>query len=530
MIKISNIKIPADGSERDIVSAAEHIAGVKHGDIKLEKILKYSVDSRKKPNVYKIYTAVFSAQNESAILKRSGGRITEYIEKRYAFPCRGLKSDVRPLIVGLGPAGIMAAMMLCEAGLKPIVIERGYDADRRTADVERFWSGGNLDESSNVLFGEGGAGLFSDGKLTTGVNDERIKYVFERFCQFGAPKDILYLSKPHIGTDILKDMIKNIRSHLISLGCEIRFGHTLTGLIHDGDKITAAEIRADGRTYTVKTGAVVLAVGNSARGTFEMLHDIGVKMEPKNFAVGVRIEHLQSKIDAAQYGQAATLGTLPASDYKLAVHLEGGRSVFTFCVCPGGYVVASASEKGGVVTNGMSEYKRDNTNINGGLLVSISTDDYNDELFGGIALQRKLEKSAYLAGGENYRAPAQLVGDFLNKTPSAALGDVIPSYRPGVRLCNLWDVLPEYICSALAEAIVQMDKKIAGFADKHAVLTAVETRSSSPVRIIRDENGHSSIRGLFPCGEGAGYAGGITTASVDGIKTAEKLCQYLSNC
>ncbi len=526
MIKISNIKIPAEISSDRLTSYAASALGLRENDLTLVKILKLSVDSRKKPNVKRVYTAVFKCENEGKLVKRYPKTVSFYTEKKYKFPYSGPAAQNRPVVVGFGPGGIMASLMLTRAGISPIVIERGYDIDTRTSDVASFWSGGELKENSNVQFGEGGAGLFSDGKLTTGINDDRIGYVLSEFVSFGAPEDILYLSKPHIGTDRLKITVKNIRQYLISKGCDIRFGAALTGINTSGGKIVSATVSDSSGTYDIKTDALILALGNSARDTFKMLFDSGLDMEKKPFAIGVRIEHLQKDIDLAQYGDAATLGTLPASDYKLAVHLDSGRSVFTFCVCPGGYVVAAASEKGGVVTNGMSEYMRDNININGGLLVSVTPEDF-EGLFGGIEFQESLEKSAFISGGKNYFAPAQKIGDFLNKTPTVSFGKVKPSYTPGVMPCNLWDVLPDFICQAIAEAIPQMEKKIHGFSDPEGVLTAVETRSSCPIRIIRGQDGMASISGIFPCGEGAGYAGGITSASVDGIKAAEQVCKYL---
>lgn len=529
MLKISNIKIPARYGSDKITYFASKMTGLPESLLKLNKILKLSIDSRRKPEVYKIYSAAFECKNEGAVLARKIKNVSLYSEQQYQFPYSEIKSDLRPVIVGFGPAGIMAALVLTEAGFKPIVIERGYDADSRTKDVETFFSTGILNTSSNVQYGEGGAGMFSDGKLTTGINDKRISFVFSQFVRFGAPEDILYLAKPHIGTDKLKEMIKNIRNYLISLGCDIRFGHKLIGFNCSKGAVKSVAVESEGSTYNIDTDAVILAIGNSARDTFRLVEKSGIKMEPKSFAVGVRIEHLQKDIDVAQYGEAATLGTLPASDYKLAVHLEDGRGVFTFCVCPGGYVVAAASENGGVVTNGMSYYARNNENINGGLLVSVTPEDFKNELFGGMEFQRDLEHRAFLAGGSDYSAPAQLVGDFLNKVPTKNVGTVIPSYKPKITFCNLWDVLPEFICTSLAKAITEMDNKIKGFSNENAVLTAVETRSSSPVRILRDSDGMSSLKGIFPCGEGAGYAGGITSASVDGIKSAELLCSYLTN-
>jgi uncharacterized FAD-dependent dehydrogenase len=383
------------------------------------------------------------------------------------------------------------------------------------------------------MWREGGAGTFSDGKLTTGVHDMHIPYVLQRMVAFGAPEDILYLAKPHIGTDRLRGVVVNMRRELLRLGCDIRFGHKLDGLRFENSRLKAADVLTDDGSYTFETDSLILAPGNSARDTFEMLARSGVKLSAKSFSVGVRIEHRQADIDLSQYGRAATLGTLPAADYKLAVHLKNGRSVYTFCVCPGGSVIAASSEAGHAVTNGMSAYARSGKNINGGLLVSVTPADYpksfdntsNDlAALSGIAFQRVLEKSAFVHGGGNYAAPAQLVGDFLKKHPSKKPASVSPSYLPGVRWCNLWDVLPSFVCEAIAEALPQMEKSIRGFSSPDAVLTAVETRSSSPVRIDREAYEAAGLKGLFPCGEGAGYAGGIMSAAIDGIRAAEALC------
>ncbi len=522
MIKVSGIRIPAADKAADVKKYAAKVMGVKPDDIAAYKILKKSVDSRKKPDVYFIYTV--AAKLRRGVRPR--GRFEAYEQQKYVPVTGAVPPENRPVVVGMGPAGLFAALTLAEGGVPCTVIERGQPVEQRDRDVDRFWSSGELDTESNVQFGEGGAGTFSDGKLTTGTNDSRIGYVLDRFTEFGATEDITYLAKPHIGTDRLKTVVKSIRERLIALGCDIRFGSRFVGFSTDKNGVNSIQIHDKRGDYELKTNHLVLALGNGARDTFRMLYDHGVRMEPKSFAVGVRIEHLQRDIDMTQYGEAATLGTLPVSSYKLAVHLDNGRGVFTFCVCPGGSVVAASSETGGVVTNGMSEYARDGENINGGLLVSVTPEDFQG-VFGGMEFQRELEESAYRHGGETYGAPAQLVRDFMLKRPSRDHGKVAPTYRPAVRYCNLWDVLPEFICEAIREALPLMDRKIRGFADGDAVLTAVETRSSSPVRIVRDENYASNIPGIFPCGEGAGYAGGITTSAVDGIKCAEKILKLL---
>jgi uncharacterized FAD-dependent dehydrogenase len=528
MIRISNMRVPVfvdqDGLKEYIASAL----GAEAGEIGAFSILKRSVDARRKSDVHFVYTVTLETPDEDAILKSNPGIAEKHtIPVSYEFPFRQLLVGAPPVIVGLGPAGLFAGLCLAEAGLKPVIIERGQPVEEREADVEHFWKTGVLDERSNVQFGEGGAGTFSDGKLTTGIGDMRIPYVLRRFVGFGAPEDILYLAKPHIGTDRLRHVVAAMRRHLIELGCDVRFRHRLSGLHFENGMLKAMEVDSGSGHFELPAEHLILAPGNSARDTFEMLSQAGVKLSAKNFSVGVRIEHLQKDIDLAQYGQAATLGTLPASDYKLAVHLDGGRSVYTFCVCPGGAVIASSSESGGVVTNGMSDYARDGLNSNGGLLVSVTPGDWDGSALGGIGFQRSLEQTAFTHGGSDYCAPAQRVGDFMKKIASTSAGAVVPTYRPGVRWCNLWDVLPDTICAALAEALPVMERSIRGFSNPDAVLTAVETRSSSPVRIDRTGFQADGFRGLYPCGEGAGYAGGIMSAAVDGIRAAEALCEAI---
>ena len=432
----------------------------------------------------------------------------------------------RPVIVGFGPAGMFAALVLSMAGLRPLVLERGQDAKARHAAVLEFWKTGTLNPECNVQFGEGGAGTFSDGKLNTGVKNERIGWILEQFAGAGASADILYDAKPHIGTDELVTVVQNLRETIIHYGGEVRFGVKVTGLMTEDGRVTGVRAAQGGEEAVIPASCVLLAIGHSARDTFEALHAQGVPMEPKPFSMGVRIEHPQRLVNESQYGPFADAPGLGAVDYKLNVRLSDGSSAYTFCMCPGGYVVAAASEEGGVVTNGMSDHARDGENANAALLVTLNPADFPDRSpLGGMYWQRQLEQTAFRAGGSNYRAPAQLVGDFLAKRPSQTLGAVQPTYRPGVTLCELHTVLPERITSVLEQALPELDRKLHGFAAPDAVLTAPETRSSSPVRILRGETRQSQLRGLYPCGEGAGYAGGITSAALDGILTAEAVIE-----
>lgn len=527
MIKISNLHMPINYTEETLYKKSAKQLQCKVQDINNMKVLKKSLDSRRKSDIHYSVTVAADVNNEQEILQKSG--LESFKENLYVFPYNSLNGYPPAVIVGAGPCGLFAALMLARNGLKCILIEQGKCIEKRTADVENFWCGGELDETSNVQYGEGGAGTFSDGKLTCGVNDSRIPFVLKTFCDHGAPKDITYLAKPHIGTDKLKGTVASIRKELLDLGCEIRFETKLVDITVSNGTISAVTLNKNGHNEVLPCNCLIAALGNSARDTFRLFNKKGLAMKSKNFSVGVRIEHLQKDVNIAQYGNLPTLGTLPASDYKLAVHLENGRSVYSFCVCPGGKVVAAASKKGTVVTNGMSEYARNETNINGGMLVGVSDADYGDGLFDGMDFQQRLEEAAFAAGGGNYYAPAQLVGDFLSRRPSTNAGKIKPSYRPGVTYTNLWNILPHFVCEAIEKALPEMDKKVHGFANPDAVLTAVETRSSSPVRILRDENGMSNIKGIFPAGEGAGYAGGITSAAVDGIRAAEAVAKWLQN-
>lgn len=523
MIKLQNMQLPVGSGENEIKNKCARILGIDTSAIRDFALSRVSIDARKRTDVHLVCAATMTLKNEDSILKRADGKnVFAFEPAEYSFPELRRKRASRPVVVGMGPAGLFAALELARAGLPPITLERGRSVSERTEDVENFWRTGVLKKDSNVQFGEGGAGTFSDGKLSTGISDPRVSRVFNLFTEHGAPRDILWSAKPHIGTDLLREVVASIRSELLERGCDIRFEHTLTGLKIDDGKLCGLEVKADDGIYEIPCDTLILAPGHSARDTFEMLHLSGLEMQQKAFAMGVRIEHLQEEISRAQYGNFAE--KLPAADYKLSCHLPGGRSAYSFCICPGGQVVAAASEEGGVVTNGMSLRARDGRNINGGFLVGVQPGDFpGDDPLAGMRFQRRWEERAFIHGGGNFHAPAQKVKDFLSGRPSAGFTSVIPSYTPGVVPALLSNCLPDYVNQTLKEALPLFDRRLRGFASGDAVMTGVETRSSSPVRILRGTDMQSNIRGIYPCGEGAGYAGGITSAAVDGIKVAEAI-------
>ena len=538
MLRISQLKLPVTHTEEDLKKKIVHTLMCRTEAVQSYEIIKQSLDARKKPELFYVYTVDVKADNEKQLLKmltrkKRAGNVQLHEAMPYVFPAGGnekLKS--RPVVVGCGPAGLFCAYFLAEYGYQPVLLEQGAPVEERQKDVEEFWKTGVLKPDSNVQFGEGGAGTFSDGKLNTLIKDPvgRNRKVLEIFVENGAPKDILYVNKPHIGTDILRTVIRNMREKILVWGGEIHFHTQMTEVL-----FTENTRRIRGIIYEdllkkekeeIQTETLVLAPGHSARETFAMLFGKKVPMEAKSFAVGVRAEHPQELINHSQYGDAKA--SLPAAAYKLTAKLPDGRGVYSFCMCPGGYVVNASSEEGYLAVNGMSYHARDSHNANSAIVVTVTPDDFeSDHPLAGMYLQRKLESKAFVAGGENYNAPIQRVDDFLNNRKSTHLGDVKPSIGPNYEFSNLNEILPEYVCTSMAQGIVKMGRMLHGFDDGDAVLTGVESRSSSPVRIMRKTDTLESvlIEGLYPCGEGAGYAGGIISAAVDGIKCAEKIIE-----
>jgi uncharacterized protein len=524
MLRLTEIRLPLTHSEDDLKAAI-----LQRLDIGRDELLGYTpfrrgYDARRKSAILFVYTLDVEVKNEAALLERLRGdkHVGKAPDMSYRFVAQAPQDlSERPAVIGTGPCGIFAGLLLAQMGFRPIILERGKAVRERTRDTWDLWRKGKLDPESNVQFGEGGAGTFSDGKLHSGIKDPKFygRKVLTEFVKAGAPEEILYVSKPHIGTFRLVGMVEQMRHSIEQLGGEIRFQSKVADIEIENGAVQAVVLENGER---IATHHVVLAIGHSARDTFEMLHKRGVYMEAKPFSVGFRIEHPQSLVDRARLGPSAGNPQLGAADYKLVHHASNGRSVYSFCMCPGGTVVAATSEKGRVVTNGMSQYSRNERNANSGIVVGITPEDYPGDVLAGVEFQRKWEGRAFELGGRNYCAPAQRVGDFLAGRPSEKLGEVQPSYKPGVTPSDLSTALPDYAIAAIREALPAFDKQIRGFAMADAVLTGVETRTSSPVRIKRGKNFQSiNTSGLYPAGEGAGYAGGILSAAVDGIEVAE---------
>jgi len=527
MIKITDLIIPLSYDLvmlKDIVAKKLHI---EYSRIENISISKRSVNSKNKQDIHFNMTVVVcvSGDENQIVYTIKDKCISIDIEQQFYTMKKDQKLKERPVVVGCGPAGIFATLILAEAGERPILLERGLDVDSRRKKVLKFWKTGILDTETNVQFGEGGAGAFSDGKLKIGNKDFRKMKVVREFVEAGAPPEIMYLSKPHIGTDRLNVTVKGIREKIISLGGEVRFNTTVTEILHKDGQVTGVGFLEKGENTKISTDNVVLAIGHSARDTFESLLHSGVYMEQKPFAMGVRIEHPQEMINKIQYGDFAGNPALGAADYRMVVHLQNGRGVYTFCMCPGGTVVAATSEENSVITNGMSEFARDGRNANTALLVTIDKKDYgSDHPLAGVRLQRRIEAAAFIAGGGGYKAPVQRVEDFLNKKNTTAFGEVLPTYLPGTNFSEIDCYLPDYISNSLRQGIIEMGEWMPGFAYPDALLTGAETRSSSPVRITRGDSFEAlGIKGLYPCGEGAGYAGGIISAAVDGVLCAERI-------
>ena len=539
MLRLAEIKLPLDHSPEDLVTAAAQALALRPDQLGEIKIFKRSHDARMTPLrlVYVLDAALKDTQLEAELIERqrANPKVRPSPQMDYALALQADRPPaLRPVVVGFGPCGIFAALLLAQMGLNPIVLERGRSVRQRTKDTWALWRKGKLHPESNVQFGEGGAGTFSDGKLYSQVRDPRFlgRKVMTEFVRAGAPAEILIEAHPHIGTFKLVKVVENMRAQIVALGGEIRFEQKLTDLLLDGppDMRQLRGLRvfdqATGQSSELRADQVVLALGHSARDSFSMLHERGVSMEAKPFSIGFRIEHPQSLIDRARWGRHAGHPLLGAAEYRLVHHTSNGRSVYSFCMCPGGTVVAATSELGHVVTNGMSQYSRNERNANAGIVVGIDPRDFPGGPLAGIELQRRLESRAFELGGRDYFAPGQLVGDFLAGRASTQLGEVLPSYQPGVRLGDLSEALPPYAIDAIREAIPAFARKTQGFDRPDAVFTGVETRTSSPLRMHRGEDLQSSnVRGLYPAGEGAGYAGGILSAGIDGIKVAEALAR-----
>jgi len=532
-IRIDEIALTLEQAESVLETKIVKILEINNSELTRYFIIKRAVDSRKKDNILLVYSVAVEIKNPQKYFSKKN-QLSKSIKKKtlrhkirhqapYVYKINKVVSvdGPRPIIVGAGPSGLFCALVLAEAGLKPLVIERGVDVPTRVRDVEKFFSTGQLKVNSNIQFGEGGAGTFSDGKLYTNIKSSRIKYVFDEFIGAGAPPRIATDAHPHIGTDRLRPVVINLRKKIIRLGGDVRFSTCLTDLEIEDGKIVAALFDNKER---IPVKHLVLAMGHSGRDTYQMLYENKLEMKPKSFAIGLRIEHSRELIDKSQYGPCSCNAKLPTARYKLVAHLKDKRSVYTFCMCPGGFVVASSSEEEMLVINGMSKFNQKGENSNSALLVNVFPEDFGStHSLAGIEFQRYWEHKAFVAGGSDYKAPAQLVGDFLNGKPSTEFKSVVPTYEPGVKMTSLESCLPDFVIQSIRESLPVFDRKIKGFAQSEAVLVGVETRSSAPVRFARDDSLQANIKGIYPTGEGAGFAGGIVSSAVDGMKTAESI-------
>lgn len=524
MIRLNQLKLSITHTEEDLRQKAAKVLRIPPEQIRNLQIVKQSIDARKKPELYYVYTVDVSVADESHVLKKNkNNQLMKAPEKSYHFHAKGAqKMEHRPVIVGSGPAGLFCTYMLAKSGYRPILFERGADVEERMKDVDSFWETGRLNQESNVQFGEGGAGTFSDGKLNTLVKDPfgRNRKVLEIFVEHGAPKEILYVNKPHIGTDILTTVVKSMRESIIRSGGEVHFHSKVTDFLIEDGRLKGITIN---QKEKMSCDTLVLAIGHSARDTFEVLHEKQVPMEAKSFAVGVRVEHKQAMINISQYGIEES-PFLPAAPYKVAEQLDNGRGVYSFCMCPGGYVVNASSEKGHLAINGMSYHDRDGENANSAIIVTVTPEDFPEQgPLSGVAFQRKLEENAYqLAGG---KIPVQLYEDFCKNQVSDHFGTVKPQMKGNYAFANVRSLFPKEIACSIEKGIKKFNDKIHGFSREDTLLSGVESRTSSPVRILRDESLMSQIHGIYPCGEGAGYAGGITSAAMDGLKVAERIAE-----
>lgn len=522
MIKLDQIKMPIEYTSEDIIVKCAKILIISKNEISFCKILRKSIDARHKPNIFYVLSVGLKLINnlEEKFLQH------KYEEQDYSLNFEKKKIKNRPIVVGFGPSGMFAALCFARMGLKPIVLEQGKPVEQREKDIENFWNNRVLNKFSNVQFGEGGAGTYSDGKLNTNVNNFECKQVLYELYSFGAPEEILYEAKPHIGSDKLKQIVVNIRKEILSLGGKILFSHKLTNLIIENGvlkKVVAKNVETQEEKIFV-TNHLLLCVGHSARDVFKMLYSLNAKINQKPFAMGVRIEQRQEDINEMQYGKCYNKH-LKAADYKLVCHLPNGRSVFTFCMCPGGEVVASSSDDGEIVTNGMSNFAREKDNCNSALLVNVTTEDFaSSHPLAGVEFQAKWEKKTFELGGKNFNAPAQSVGEFLGRKTKEQISS---TYKPQLTYTDISKCLPDFVASSLKDGIKMFNKKNPNFAKDSNLLIAIESRSSSPVTIVRDENFESNIKGIYPVGEGAGYAGGIVTSAQDGIKVAKKIYSML---